>query len=74
MTLRTGDEIMIEYEGRRVPGLIALASSNERSLMITFDAMIDGHVGMMPLLRDEHGVYRSLATKKPVKITPRSMH
>lgn len=49
MTLKIGDRISIQYNGRTVPGEVTLASKNGLSLMIEFDAMLGGHVGTMPV-------------------------
>jgi hypothetical protein len=71
--MKTGDQVWIGYNGRTVAGTIAIASENERSLMLSFeDAILGGHVGMMPVLLDDIGVYRSVITGKAVAIVPRS--
>lgn len=57
---KTGDAVRIECEGRTVVGSVALASSNGKSLMLEFDAMLAGHLGMMPVLQDDDGVYMSI--------------
>ena len=50
---------------------ILIASSNGRSLAIGWDdGMLGGHCGMMPILRDEDGVYRSLIEDRPITLTP----
>jgi hypothetical protein len=33
---------------------------------------VDGHVGMMPVLRGEDGVYRSVMTGSTVEIKPKT--
>ena len=68
MTFRAGDAVMITYDGRTVPGTITLASPNGVSLMLAFDALLGGHVGMMPVLGDGRGNYASLIEQRPVKI------
>lgn len=57
---RTGERVWITCEDRRVEGTIVLASDNGRSLALGFEAILAGHVGMMPVLRDEDGTYRTL--------------
>jgi hypothetical protein len=48
-----GDKIEIIHEGRIIDGIVLMASGNGLSLMIAFDAMITGHLGMMPVtMRD----------------------
>ena len=69
--MKTGDAVMITCDGRCVPGEIVLASDNQASLMLRFEAMLHGHVGMMPVLRDPGGIYRTLIGDHPVFIEPR---
>lgn len=57
---RAGETVVIECIGQRIEGAVIHASTNGRSLMLGFEAMIDGHVGMMPVLRDDDGRYRSI--------------
>jgi hypothetical protein len=47
---KTGDLVRITYEGRSVDGAVKLASPNGLSLMLEFDAILGGCVGMMPVL------------------------
>jgi hypothetical protein len=68
--MKTGDAVWIEYEGRGVRGRILLASPNGESLMLGFDVILGGHVGMMPILQRADGGYLSLIEGKPVKIFP----
>lgn len=67
--MKQGDWVTLEMEGRTVPAQVLLASPNEVSLMVTFDAMLGGYVGMMPLLRDGDGVYRDLFEMREVRVT-----
>lgn len=67
----TGQNVTIECGGQTVPGSIVLASSNGRSLMLGFDAVLDGHVGMMPVLQDEHGVFSAIMSGTVVRIHAR---
>lgn len=69
--MERGDKIWITCEGRKVKGQITLASPNKISLMLSFEAMLAGHVIMMPVLRDEKGVYRSILNNVEVQIEPR---
>ena len=66
--MKTGDAVSITYDGRTVPGTIKLASPNGRSLMLEFDAMLGGFVGMMPVLADDDGAYRDLVLGRPVVV------
>jgi hypothetical protein len=68
--LKTGDHVVITYATRTVRGVVRLASPNGRSLILEFDAMLGGFVGMMPVLQDETtGEYRDLFKGLPAVIT-----
>lgn len=69
MTFGVDDKVLIElndicYGGvaRRTEGIVCFASKNGRSLMLAFDAVLDGHVTMMPVLLDDDGLYRTVMT------------
>lgn len=68
---RAGDLVWIGCDDRTVEGHIIMASANEQSLMLGFEAILDGHVGMMPVLMQD-GVYRSLITGQAIAVVPRS--
>jgi hypothetical protein len=68
---KTGDAVLIECEGRRVPGEVVFASGNGVSLMLGFEAVLAGHVGMMPVLRDDKGAYQSIMTGHAVALSVR---
>lgn len=75
MKIKTGDAVLIEWtdEGggfRRCEGTVILASANEQSLMLGFEAILRGCVGMCPVLRDDAGVYRSVIDGGPVTVKP----
>lgn len=67
-----GVPVRITFEGQTVTGVIELASPNERSLMLRFEAMLwtkgNGFAGLMPVLQDDDGVYRDIMFKTPVII------
>ena len=56
----TGETVRITCAGRTLVGEIVFASGNGRSLMLGFEAILEGHVGMMPVLRDDDSTYRSI--------------
>lgn len=66
---KTGDPVVIGCDGRTVPGVVQLASANGKSLMLSFDALLDGHAGMMPVLLDDDGVFRSIISGIAVELT-----
>lgn len=68
-SVKTGDRVTIIHQGRRYPAVLMLASDNEESLMLSFEAIIDGHVGMMPVLKED-GVYRSIMTGIEIEVIP----
>jgi hypothetical protein len=68
MTYKRGDFVQLECKGQTVKAMVYLASSNGKSLMLGFDAMVDGHVGMMPIFLDDGGVYRSIVNDVEVKL------
>ena len=49
--------------------MVVLASENGKALMLEFEAILDGHAGMMPVLRDEDGGrYLSIVTGIEVRL------
>lgn len=66
--MKTGDTVRITYDGRTVGGRVRLASPNGRSLMLEFEAILGGFVGMLPALMDDSGAYRDLIFSRPVGV------
>ena len=65
--LKTGDRVKVTYAGQTVLGSVLLASPNSKSLVLVFDAMLAGYIGMMPVLwNDELTRYEDLITRRPV--------
>lgn len=56
-SLKRGDFVQITHGGRRLSGMVYLASSNGRSLIIGFDGMLGGWVGVVPLSWTGTGYY-----------------
>jgi hypothetical protein len=71
IVFQTGEPVTITCEGRTIPGFVHLASPNGKSLMLMFDAMLDGHVGMMPVMFEDDGVFRALMTGVVVELARR---
>ncbi len=67
---QTGDKVMLKCGKKTVPATVLSASANGVSLMVKFDAMLEGHVGKMPILRDRKGVYHSIMTQTEVILSP----
>lgn len=76
MTFKAGDAVEITCEGQTIDGTIDIISENQSAIGLSFEAILDGHVGNMPVLRDHDGTYRALMTNAPVaiKIKPKVMH
>jgi hypothetical protein len=67
--MKSGDRVWIGCDDRTVEGTVLLASENGNSLMLGFEAVLSGHVGMMPVLL-ENGVYRSVVSGAVVAVVP----
>jgi hypothetical protein len=66
----TGQAVQIECDGRTLAGSVIFASGNGKSLMLGFDAIVDGHIGMMPVLQNDDGSYSAITTGIAVKVRP----
>jgi hypothetical protein len=62
-----GDAVWINAD---IPGTIMLTSGN--GLVLQFGAIIDGHVGVMPVMLMPEGYYASVLTGHRVTIIPRA--
>lgn len=68
----TGSNVTVTYRGRVVKGTVVLGTSNGRSLMLSFDAMLGGYVGMMPVLWDDaRAEFLGVVCGEPVKVDRR---
>lgn len=74
MTYMSGDEILIAFEGKTIPGTVVMISTNQVSAMIKFDAVINDHVGLMPVQRHDlaKGIYRSIINGTEVTFQKKS--
>ncbi len=71
MTIKKGDSVNLVCEGRRVAAQVVMASPNQKSLAVTFEAILAGHVGMMPLSREgDSGPYHSFINGVEVIVEP----
>lgn len=64
-----GDRVLIVIRAASARGVVTLASNNGRSLMLEFEAILSGHVGMMPVLQEDDGGFRSIITREVVQLT-----
>jgi hypothetical protein len=55
-----GDRVRITIAGQTVTGSVVLASQNGRSLAVTFEAVLAGAVGMLPILQNDDGSWRDI--------------
>lgn len=68
MTFTKGESVILKWRDEQYAAQIALASPNGVSLALSFEAIVAGHVGLMPILLGEDGVYRSIITGDEVEI------
>jgi hypothetical protein len=71
---KRGDFVYVTVDqGLTVTAMVVLASTNGRSLAVSFDGALpvgDGFaLGFLPILQGEDGVYRSLIGNNAVTIT-----
>jgi hypothetical protein len=64
---KTGDHVGLTFESRTVKAKVVLASPNGKSLMLSFDALLGGYVGQMPVIWVDGG-FRDLITSQLVTI------
>jgi hypothetical protein len=64
---RAGDRVSISCEGRTLAGTVALASPNGRSLVLEFEGLLGGYVGVMPVL-EIAGVFLDLLQGRKVDV------
>jgi hypothetical protein len=72
MTFSRGDFVEIACGDRTLDGMVTLASPNGQSLIVMFDGMLDGHVGVMPLHWHNEG-FIALLTGTPVTLTRKEL-
>lgn len=65
---KRGNAVVLSYGGSDYQGRVDLASADSCSLVLAFEAMIDGHAGAMAVLRGRDGVYRSISNGAQVDI------
>ena len=60
MSMNKGDTVIINGS---IPAAVVLVTSQHGSMLLSFDGIVDGHVGMMPVMRSKIG-YISLVNGK----------
>jgi hypothetical protein len=68
---KTGDQVWVGCDDRTVEGEVILASKNGRSLILGFEAILDGCVGKMPVMETD-GVYRNILTGQAIAVAART--
>lgn len=66
--MRIGDRCRVTYKGRTLDARVEFGSDNRNSLMLAFDGILGGYICMMPVFRDEGGIYRDLVMGEEVGI------
>lgn len=73
-TYTAGEMVFVTYLGKTVPANVMMASENGKSLMLKFETMLGGYLGMMPILlhdgEGEDGEYHDLIMGLVVTVTP----
>jgi hypothetical protein len=66
---KTGDRLTIKYADDAVSGVVDLASTNGRSLFLTFEGFVAGHHGAMPVMWvEEDDAFKSIVTDTVVEL------
>lgn len=66
---KKGDVVRITFEGQSARAEVLLASGNGKSLMLQFEAIVGGFVGMMPVLwNDATGSFEEIVGHLPVEV------
>ena len=68
MNLKKGQRVKLTADGRTVDATVVIASQNGNALMLTFEAWLLGHVGMMAVFREEDGTYHTVLGWHEIKI------
>lgn len=57
---QTDDVVRVTWVGGSFEAIVAFASKNGRSLILRFDAILDGFVGVAPVLQSAAGDWTTL--------------
>jgi hypothetical protein len=64
----SGQKLRLTYQGRTVDAVVVFGSDNRNSLMVAFDALLDGCAGMMAIATEDDGTTRNLMTWHVVEV------
>lgn len=70
MTFKTGDSVLISFQGKSALGEVFMASDSRLSLTLVFDTCLGVYRGLMPVLWMEGTGYVDLMEASPVVIVP----
>jgi hypothetical protein len=57
--MKKGDEVVLTVGSKSVTARVEMISPSTRALWLSFDDVLDGHVGGMPVMRMPDGQYVS---------------
>jgi hypothetical protein len=63
---QAGDDLVLIYRDRSEPATVILATPNGKTLLLSFDALLGGHAGAMPVQADDDGEFWSAVSGEPV--------
>lgn len=66
---KIGEKVRITYGVRTVIGKVELATKNGLSLYLSFQTILGGHVGGMPVLWRQESGYRAIMSGAPIGIS-----
>jgi hypothetical protein len=70
MAWEIGDSIIVECDGKSVPGSVVLSSENGKSLAVAFEGKLGMHAGGMLLTKLDEERYQSVVDNVVVTVTP----
>ena len=68
MTFGSGDEVTITYFRRTIDGVVKQASPDGKSLLLSFEGILGGFAGLMPVSMTEPCTYVDMIWGEPVEI------
>jgi len=70
LTFKTGDTVLISFQGKSAVGEVFMASDSRLSLTLVFETRLGIYHGLMPVLWMEGEGYVDLMEASPVVIVP----
>lgn len=69
--MKAGDRVILKCEGSSVEAIVVLASSNGKSVVFSFDAILAGHIGMMPATMHDATEGETMVGSHPITVEPK---